>query len=79
MDGGVAGDFNKSPHQFEVLGRDFAYSGWRKIVKKTVRVKNEKNYVFDVVHQVSDCFYACRHGLVRVPVYNDLSDAMPKV
>lgn len=51
-EGGMAGG-DKPPHQFEVLGRDLAYSGWRKIVKKTVRIENEKEYVFDVVHQVS--------------------------
>eukprot|EP00752_Nemacystus_decipiens_P003331 g3082.t1 len=38
-------------HQFKVLNRDLAYSGWRKIVKKTVRVEDDKDYVFDVVHQ----------------------------
>lgn len=52
MDGGMAGG-EKPPHQFEVLGRDLAYSGWRKIVKKTVRIENNREYVFDVVHQVS--------------------------
>ena len=43
---------DKTQHQFKVLNRDLAYSGWRKIVKKTVRVEDEKDYVFDVVHQV---------------------------
>lgn len=42
----------KPQHQFQVLNRDLAYSGWRKIVKKTVRVEDDKDYVFDVVHQV---------------------------
>lgn len=43
---------DKSQHQFKVLNRDLAYSGWRKVVKKTVQVENEKEYVFDVIHQV---------------------------
>lgn len=43
---------NKPQHQFKVLNRDLAYSGWRKIVKKTIRVEDDKDYVFDVVHQV---------------------------
>ena len=43
---------DKPQHQFTVLNRDLAYSGWRKIVKKTVRVEDDKDYVFDVVHQV---------------------------
>ncbi|CAB1099379.1 unnamed protein product [Ectocarpus sp. CCAP 1310/34] len=41
----------KPQHDFKVLNRDLAYAGWRKIVKKTVRVEDEKDYVFDVVHQ----------------------------
>lgn len=48
---GQAGD-GKPQHQFKVLNRDLAYSGWRKVVKKTVRVEDNKDYVFDVVHQV---------------------------
>lgn len=48
----TAGDSPPS-HPFKVLSRDVAYSGWRKIVKKTVSIEGEKEYVFDVVHQVN--------------------------
>ena len=47
----AAGDGKPQP-KFKVLGRDLAYSGWRKIVKKTVQFEGEKEHVFDVVHQV---------------------------
>ncbi|CAM9446863.1 unnamed protein product, partial [Laminaria digitata] len=46
----AAGDVKSQP-KFKVLGRDLAYSGWRKIVKKTVQFEDEKEHVFDVVHQ----------------------------
>lgn len=55
MDAGGMTQGGKPPHQFEVLRTDLAYSGWRKIVKKTVRIEEEKEYVFDVVHQASNC------------------------
>lgn len=47
----AAGDGKPQP-KFKVLSRDLAYSGWRKIVKKTVQFEDEKEHVFDVVHQV---------------------------
>lgn len=52
----MTGD-RRSPNQFEVLGSEMAYSGWRNILKKTVRIDSERNYVFDVVHQVKLLLY----------------------
>lgn len=55
---------DKSQLRFKVLGRDLAYSGWRRIVKKTVCIEDEKEYVFDVVHQVLYYFLPDIHEVI---------------
>lgn len=60
----MSGD-RPTTNQFKVLKSDLAYSGWRKILKKTVRIDDEREYVFDVVHQVSLPHY--HHGSSHPP------------
>lgn len=73
----AAGDGKPQP-KFKVLGRDLAYSGWRKIVKKTVRFEDEKEHVFDVVHQVpyQDTLLKCLVSVARARVSRCCADGV---